>query len=305
MTKSLLVAVASGYGQIVNDFCSGGIFAIMIVCWIIVGIALIVLVIIAAIKKRDSVYVNDAAQKNPLENKKVVFVEDDNDKVNADGARGHLKAVGKVSYKPGIYDRIIKRAIDIVLSLLGLIILSPVYLGFAIAIKIDDPGPVFFTQKRVGRNKQFFKLHKFRSMKMSTPHDVPTHMLDNPDQYITKVGRFMRRTSIDELPQVWDIFIGNMSIIGPRPALWNQDVLVAERDKYNANDVKPGLTGWAQINGRDELEIPDKAKLDGDYVKKISFPFDVKCFFGTIFSVAKSEGVVEGGTGEIHKKEQK
>lgn len=139
-------------------------------------------------------------------------------------------------------------------------------------------------------------------MKMSTPHDVPTHMLDNPDQYITRVGKFMRRTSIDELPQVWDIFVGNMSVIGPRPALWNQDVLVAERDKYNANDVKPGLTGWAQINGRDELEIPDKAKLDGDYVKNMSFMFDVKCFVGTIFSVAKSKGVVEGGTGEIHKR---
>ena len=160
--------------------------------------------------------------------------------------------------------------------------LSPLYLIVIIAIVIDDPGPVLFTQKRIGKNKRYFKLHKFRSMKMSTPHDVPTHMLDNPDQYITKVGRFMRRTSIDELPQVWDIFVGNMSVIGPRPALWNQDVLVAERDKYNANDVKPGLTGWA----------------------KISFPFDVKCFIGTIFSVAKSDGVVEGGTGEIHKKEK-
>ena len=141
-------------------------------------------------------------------------------------------------------------------------------------------------------------------MKMSTPHDVPTHMLDNPDQYITRIGRFMRQTSTDELPQLWDIFVGNMSIIGPRPALWNQDVLVAERDKYNANDVKPGLTGWAQINGRDELEIQDKAKLDGDYVKKMSFLFDVKCFVGTIFSVVKSDGVVEGGTGAIHKAEE-
>lgn len=241
---------------------------------------------------------------NPMEGKRVVFVEDSNDKENADGARGHLEAVGESQYKAGLYEKGVKRVLDVVLSGLGLIVLSPVFLGTVIAIKIDDPGPVLFTQKRVGKNKKYFKLHKFRSMKMSTPHDVPTHMLDNPDQYITKVGRFMRRTSIDELPQVWDIFIGNMSIIGPRPALWNQDVLVAERDKYNANDVKPGLTGWAQINGRDELEIPDKAKLDGDYVKKISFPFDVKCFIGTIFSVAKSDGVVEGGTGEIHKKEQ-
>ena len=148
-------------------------------------------------------------------------------------------------------------------------------------------------------------LHKFRSMKMSTPHNVPTHMLENPEQYITKVGKFLRKTSLDELPQIWDIFIGNMSIIGPRPALWNQDVLTAERDKYNANDVKPGLTGWAQINGRDELEITDKVRLDGEYVEKISFPFDVKCFIGTIISVAKSEGVVEGGTGEMKKRGEK
>lgn len=242
---------------------------------------------------------------NPMEGKKVIFVESSQDIENADGVKGHLEAVGDSVYRPGVYERIIKRILDVVLSGLGMIILSPIYLIVILAIKIDDPGPVLFTQKRVGKNKKYFKLHKFRSMKMSTPHDVPTHMLDNPDQYITKVGRFMRKTSIDELAQIWDIFVGNMSIIGPRPALWNQDVLVAERDKYNANDVKPGLTGWAQINGRDELEIPDKAKLDGEYVKKIGFPFDVKCFFGTIFSVAKSEGVVEGGTGEIHKKEQK
>lgn len=243
-----------------------------------------------------------AEYSNPMEGKKVVFVEDSSDKENADGVRGHLEAVGNSVYKPGIYEKCIKRLVDIVLSGLGLILLSPVYLIVIIAIKADDPGPVLFTQKRVGRNKKYFKLHKFRSMKMSTPHDVPTHMLDNPDQYITKVGRFMRRTSIDELPQVWDIFVGNMSVIGPRPALWNQDVLVAERDKYNANDIKPGLTGWAQINGRDELEIPDKARLDGEYVKRISFPFDVKCFIGTIFSVAKNDGVVEGGTGEMKKR---
>ena len=242
--------------------------------------------------------------QNPMEGKLVVFVEDENDKENADGVRGHLEAIGASDYKAGFYEKCIKRIIDLILSGLGLIMLSPLYLIVIIAIVIDDPGPVLFTQKRIGKNKRYFKLHKFRSMKMSTPHDVPTHMLDNPDQYITKVGRFMRRTSIDELPQVWDIFVGNMSVIGPRPALWNQDVLVAERDKYNANDVKPGLTGWAQINGRDELEIPDKARLDGEYVKKISFPFDVKCFIGTIFSVAKSDGVVEGGTGEIHKKEK-
>ena len=239
--------------------------------------------------------------RNPMEGKKVVFVRDVNDKENADGVRGHLKAVGSSNYSPGIYENSIKRLLDVVLSGVGLVALSPVYLIISVAIKADDPGPVLFTQKRVGKNKRYFNLHKFRSMKMSTPHNVPTHMLDNPDQYITRVGKFMRRTSLDELPQVWDIFVGNMSIIGPRPALWNQDVLVAERDKYNANDVKPGLTGWAQINGRDELELAEKARLDGEYVKRIGLPFDVKCFVGTILSVIKSDGVVEGGTGNMKK----
>ena len=203
-----------------------------------------------------------------------------------------------------MYEKFFKRLIDIVLSFLALIMLSWLYLGLIIAIKIDDPGPAFFTQKRIGIHKSYFKLHKFRSMKMSTPHDIPTHQLDNPEQYITRVGRFLRKSSLDELPQIWDIFIGKMSIIGPRPALWNQDDLVAERDKYGANDVKPGLTGWAQINGRDELEIPVKAKLDGEYVKKLSFGFDIKCFFGSIVSVFKSDGVVEGGTGKLHKAEE-
>lgn len=203
-----------------------------------------------------------------------------------------------------MYCKFFKRAIDIFLSFLGLIILSPIFALLALLIIIDDPGPVFFTQKRVGINKTFFKLHKFRSMKMSTPHDMPTHLLENPDQYITKIGKFLRKSSLDELPQIWDIFVGNMSIIGPRPALWNQDDLVAERDKYGANDVRPGLTGWAQINGRDELEIPVKAKLDGEYIENISFAFDCKCFFGTIFSVLKHDGVVEGGTGELHKQEE-
>ncbi len=244
--------------------------------------------------------------RNVFEGKKVIFLEDAKKNPNADGISGHLEAIGGSNYKPSIYESIIKRMIDIFLSLIGLILLSPVYLLVSLAIIIDDPGPVFFTQKRIGKNKRYFKLHKFRSMKMSTPHDRPTHMLDNPDQYITKVGRFIRKTSLDELPQIWDIFIGNMSIIGPRPALWNQDVLVAERDKYNANDVKPGLTGWAQINGRDELEIPEKARLDGVYVKNlqkggiIALGFDVKCFFGTVFSVLRSDGVVEGGTGSMN-----
>ena len=204
-----------------------------------------------------------------------------------------------------MYSKFLKRVIDIVLSFCGLIVLLPVFALISLLIVIDDPGPVLFTQKRVGLNKTFFKLHKFRSMKMSTPHDMPTHLLENPDQYITKIGKFLRKSSLDELPQIWDIFVGNMSIIGPRPALWNQDDLVAERDKYGANDVRPGLTGWAQINGRDELEIPVKAKLDGEYVEKISFAFDCKCFFGTIFSVLKHDGVVEGGTGELHKQEEK
>lgn len=265
------------------------------------GTAFIGLNIIAKKKKEDSVFEKEMEQKNPLEGKKVIFVEDENDEENADGVRGHLEAVGETKKSKAIYDRYVKRAIDIVLSFGGLVLLSPVYTAIAIAIKIDDPGPVLFTQKRVGQNKEFFKIHKFRSMKMSTPHDVPTHMLGDPDQYITRVGKFLRKHSLDELPQIWDIFIGNMSVIGPRPALWNQDVLIAEREKYNANDVKPGLTGWAQINGRDELEIPVKAKLDGEYVEKLGIWMDIKCFLGTIGSVLNSDGVVEGGTGEMNK----
>ena len=202
-----------------------------------------------------------------------------------------------------MYKHFFKRLIDIILSFIGGIVLLPVFLIIAIAIVIDDPGPVFFKQKRVGKNKKLFWLHKFRSMKVKTP-DIPTHLLTNPEQYITRVGKFLRKTSLDELPQVYDILFGKMSIIGPRPALWNQDDLIAERDKYGANDVKPGLTGWAQINGRDELEIPVKAALDGEYVERMSFLFDCKCFFGTITSVLKSDGVVEGGTGELKKQEE-
>lgn len=202
-----------------------------------------------------------------------------------------------------MYRNLIKRGIDIVLSGLGLVCLSWLYLILIIAVKVDDPGPAFFTQKRVGKNKALFELHKFRSMKMCTPRDTPTHLLENPEQYITRVGRFLRKSSLDELPQVWDIFVGKMSIIGPRPALWNQYDLIEERDKYGANDVLPGLTGWAQINGRDELEIPVKAKYDGEYVQNMSFQFDFKCFVGTIFSVLKSDGVVEGGTGAMEKQE--
>ncbi len=210
-----------------------------------------------------------------------------------------------------MYERVIKRVFDVVLSAAAMIILGWLYLLLGLLIKLDDPGPVFFTQKRVGKGKKLFRLHKFRSMKMSTPHDMPTHLLSNPEQYITRVGRFLRKSSLDEIPQVWDIFVGNMSIIGPRPALWNQDDLIAERDKYGANDVRPGLTGWAQINGRDELEIPVKARLDGDYVKNLrqggwkAFGMDVRCFLGTIFSVLRSDGVVEGGTGELKKGKDK
>ena len=271
----------------------------------ILVVAFILMVILALAKKKSSVYGNEPNQKNPLEGKKVVFVENENEPENADGVRGHLKAVGESQHKAGVYEKYIKRGLDVILSFGGLVVLSPVFLAIFIAIKIDDPGPVLFTQKRVGRNKEFFKLHKFRSMKMSTPHDKPTHMLENPEQYITKVGKFLRAHSLDELPQIWDIFIGNMSVIGPRPGLWNQDLLTAERDKYGANDVRPGLTGWAQINGRDELEIPDKAKLDGEYVAKMGVGMDVKCFLGSVGVFGGDDSVVEGGTGAMEEREKK
>ncbi|OJG09867.1 sugar transferase [Enterococcus aquimarinus] len=193
----------------------------------------------------------------------------------------------------------IKRVIDFVLSGIGLILLSPVFLLLIIAIKLDSPGPVLFKQKRVGIHKQHFNILKFRTMRIDTPSDMPTHLLENPDQWITKVGKFLRKTSLDELPQIINIFKGEMSIIGPRPALWNQFDLIEARDIYGANDVPVGLTGWAQINGRDELEIDVKARLDGEYAEKIGFPMDVRCFFGTIFSVLRRDGVVEGGTGRI------
>ena len=192
-----------------------------------------------------------------------------------------------------------KRVIDLILSVLAAVILSPVFLILFIAIKLDTPGPIFFKQKRVGINKTHFNILKFRTMRIDTPKDTPTHLLGNPDQYITKVGKFLRKTSLDELPQIFNIIKGEMAIIGPRPALWNQYDLIAERDKYNANDVRPGLTGWAQINGRDELPITVKSELDGQYIQKMNFAFDVKCFVGTITSVLKSDGVIEGGTGAL------
>ncbi len=200
-----------------------------------------------------------------------------------------------------MYEKFIKRLIDILLSGIGLIVAAPFYLLIAVAIKIDDPGPVLFRQKRVGIHKSHFEILKFRTMKMDTPRDMPTHLLQNPQQYITRVGKFLRKTSLDELPQIAQIFTGKMSIIGPRPALWNQFDLIAERDKYGANDVRPGLTGGAQINGRDELPIDVKARFDGEYVERMSFLFDCKCFFGTILSVLRHDGVVEGGTGQLEK----
>ena len=206
-----------------------------------------------------------------------------------------------------MYRKFFKRLIDIVLSFLALVILAVPMLIFALIIKLDSKGPVLFWQKRVGLHKKTFMMPKFRSMYTETPSDMPTHLLDDPQRWITPVGKIYRKLSIDELPQIWSIFTGKMSIIGPRPALWNQDDLIAERDKYGANDVRPGLTGWAQINGRDELEIPVKAKLDGEYAQNLTFAFDCKCFFGTIFKVLRHEGIVEGATDQsshegVHKK---
>jgi len=197
----------------------------------------------------------------------------------------------------------VKRIIDIILSFIGLIILLPIFIIIIIAIKFSSKGPVLFKQKRVGIHKSYFNILKFRTMRTDTPKDKPTHLLENPDQWITKVGKFLRKTSLDELPQLWNIFVGEMSFIGPRPALWNQYDLIEERDKYGANDIRPGLTGWAQINGRDELPIEVKARLDGEYVQNMSFWMDVKCFLRSIISVLKGDGVVEGGTGKVRREE--
>lgn len=275
---------------------------LLIILAIIVLIA-ILLALIAVIVKPASVYKNKPEEKNPMQGKRVRFVVSSSEPVNADGVRGHLEAIGDSEHKAGVYEIVFKRLFDIILSFFGLVVLSPIYLFLSLWIVIDDPGPVLFTQKRLGRNKQYFKLHKFRSMKMSTPHDKPTHMLENPEQYITKAGKFIRAHSLDELPQIWDIFIGNMSVVGPRPGLWNQDLLTAERDKYGANDIRPGLTGWAQINGRDELEIPVKAKLDGYYCNNLGLKMDFKCFFGSLGVFKGDKSVVEGGTGELKRQE--
>ena len=253
------------------------------------------------IQKKQNV--ND--EKNPFEGKKVVFIEDADEPENADGVRGYLQTAGETEYEPTFYDKYVKRGIDIVLSFGGIIVLSPILLGIALAIKIDDPGPVFFTQKRLGQNKKYFRVYKFRSMKMSTPHDTPTHMLDDPDQYITKVGKILRAHSLDELPQLFNVLDGSLSLVGPRPGLWNQDILTAERDKYGVNEMKPGITGWAQINGRDSITIEEKAKLDGYWKEHESFLFDLKCLLGTVLKVGHDDSVVEGGTGAMEKKHRK
>ena len=203
-----------------------------------------------------------------------------------------------------MYKRFGKRALDLLLSGLGLVVLSPLFLIISIAIKAEDPGPVFFRQKRVGIHKTYFNIVKFRSMRQDTPHDMPTHLLNDPQRWITKTGRFLRKTSLDELPQIAQIFTGKMSIIGPRPALWNQYDLIAQRDQYGATDITPGLTGWAQVNGRDELEIEEKARLDGEYAQNISFGMDMKIFWMTVRNVLRGSGVVEGGPKEM-KKESK
>ena len=199
----------------------------------------------------------------------------------------------------------VKRGIDLILSLVGCVVTAPLFVVLILWIKLDSKGPILFKQKRVGKGKEHFMIWKFRTMRTDTPKDCPTHLLEDPDQYITKAGKFLRKTSLDELPQIYNILFGKMSIVGPRPALWNQFDLIEERDKYGANDVMPGLTGWAQINGRDELPIDVKARLDGEYVEKMSFLFDCKCFFKTFSSVFKQEGVVEGGTGAMTDKDEK
>lgn len=200
--------------------------------------------------------------------------------------------------------RYVKRGLDVLLSLAGIIVLAVPMLVIAVAVKLDSPGPALFRQRRVGIHKTYFEILKFRTMRTDTPHDAPTHQLQGASTYITKVGAFLRKTSLDELPQLFNILLGQMSVVGPRPALWNQEDLLAERDRYGANDVRPGLTGWAQINGRDELPIPVKARFDGEYVERISFAFDCKCFFGTIFKVLRHDGVVEGGTGVMQEEKE-
>lgn len=265
----------------------------MIVLYIIMGI-FAVAVILALWRKEPE----NADERNPYIDKSVSSgtVSIDGDKLPEDMwfYVALLHETMRPLRKTGLYERVIKRILDIIISFIALLVLSPLYLIISIAVFIDDPGRVFFTQRRIGKGKTYFAMHKFRTMKRSAPHNTPTHLLEDPERYITRVGKLLRKTSLDEIPQVWDIFRGRMSIVGPRPALWNQADLVALRESWGANDIKPGLTGWAQVNGRDELELDIKARLDGEYVEKISFGFDVKCLIKTMFSVAKAEGVVEG-----------
>ncbi len=263
-----------------------------IIC--IIAAVILGLTVAAIIAKPGSVYKNDVSEQNPMEGKRVRFKESPDDGVNAEGVRGHLEADGESAPFGSFYGNVIKRICDIVISGAALVILSPLFLLISLCIFIDDPGKVTFTQKRIGKNKRYFKLHKFRSMKLSAPKDMPTHMLKDSEKYVTKVGKMIRRHSLDELPQIWDIFLGNMSLIGPRPALWNQDWLTAERDRYGANDVMPGLTGWAQINGRDRLGIPEKARLDGEYVQNFGPKMDLKCFFRSLPILKSDKDIVEG-----------
>lgn len=273
---------------------------------VICGVAALAGVMIAGVKIASNIQKKQCREdsKNPFEGKKVIFVENEEDPENADGVRGHLEPVSASAYTPSFYDKYVKRGLDIVLSFGGIVALSPLLLGTAVAIKIDDPGPVFFTQKRLGQNKKYFRVYKFRSMKMSTPHDTPTHMLENPEQYITRVGKFLRAHSLDELPQLFNVLDGSLSLVGPRPGLWNQDVLTAERDKYGVNEYKPGITGWAQINGRDSISIEQKSELDGYCVRHSSLLFDLKCLLGTVTKVGHDDTVVEGGTGAMERTEK-
>lgn len=270
---------------------------------VICGVAALAGVMIAGVKIASNIQKKQCREdsKNPFEGKKVIFVENEEDPENADGVRGHLEPVSASAYTPSFYDKYVKRGLDIVLSFGGIVALCPILLGIAAAIKIDDPGPVFFTQKRLGQNKKYFRVYKFRSMKMSTPHDTPTHMLENPEQYITRVGKILRAHSLDELPQLFNVLDGSLSLVGPRPGLWNQDVLTAERDKYGVNEYKPGITGWAQINGRDSISIEQKSELDGYGVRHSSLLFDLKCLLGTVTKVGHDDTVVEGGTGAMEK----
>lgn len=270
----------------------------------ITGAAAILIGAVAMVKKPGSIYDDKPEEQNPYEGKRVRFVRDENEPINADGEPGHLEEAAEdaptQAHVDTLYTDIIKPGMDQILSFLGLLLLAPFLLLLSMAIYLDDPGPVLFTQKRLGKDKRFFKLHKFRTMKMSTPHDVPTHMLEDPESYITRVGKILRKMSLDELPQLWDIFLGNMSLVGPRPGLWNQDILTSERDKYDANEVRPGLTGWAQVNGRDELELAEKAKLDGEYCKQVSLKMDLRCLLMTVINVFKQNGIIEGGTGKLN-----